>query len=165
MKPLGLPLHYVAQAVSPSGLWTKLVAFLTGFAWGYVADQHAERQAISTLMVMIALDVVTGIFASFKRGRKLSSRRLADTAYKFLGYACVIIAAAAIDKVMPDGFTRGAVVGITTFFIGAELLSLLENARHLGIKRIPYLSKIADALLSESGEEDPRGPKKVRKGP
>ncbi len=163
--PLRLPFHYLAQSVAPSGWQTKLLALLSGFFWGYVAGGSAERTAIQALLVLIVCDLVTGIAASFRKGRKLSSRRMADSAYKFLGYACVIIAAAAIQKIMPDGFTSGAVVGFTTFFCGTEVLSLAENVRHLGIKDHGMIKRVADALISETGEHEPRGPKVVRKGP
>jgi phage-related holin len=165
MMPLRLPFHYIAQAVAPSGWHVKLLATIAGFWWGYVADGVAERQAVTALFILMACDIVTGISASLRRGRKLSSRRLTDTAFKFVGYVCAIITASALAHVIPDGFTEGAVVGITTLLVGAEVVSIAENIRHLGVKDHGMLRKIADALISESGEEDPRGPKDVRKGP
>ncbi len=151
-----LPLMYLARVFERDAWWLKSSGAILAGLWGYVAKAEAEQTAIYALFILMGLDLVTGIAASTRRGKKLSSKRLSDTGYKIVGYSSVIVATSAVERLVPGSVSlvpcSVAPLALT------ELVSLLENVRHLGVKNGGMLKRILEAALSHPDEEHPRGP-------
>jgi phage-related holin len=159
MATIRLALAYVTSSLDN---WaTKICSVAAGAAWGYIAQSDAEQSAIVGLAVLVLVDMLTGIMASMKTGKKLSSRRMSDTGVKLLGYLAILTAAASIRKIV--GHPAGAAIMTASVipFALTEASSIIENAHRMGIKATGGFAKLI-AHLAQPEDPKPRGPKKVR---
>ncbi len=153
---LRLPLLYLGRVFDREAWSLKASgAILTGL-WSYVAQTEASAAAITGLFVLVGLDMVTGMAASLKRGKKISSRRSRDTVFKAIAYLSVIGAASAVERIVPGtvSLVPGAIVPLAV----TELVSLLENVRYLGVRDGGVLKRILEAALAHPDDEQMLGP-------
>ena len=88
---------------------------------------------IDLLLIMILIDIVTGILKAFSEG-KLWSHKAITGYIKKIAYLCVVLVANTLDIVFQlDGIL---VNGSVIFLILSEATSIIENAAILGV-RIP----------------------------
>jgi toxin secretion/phage lysis holin len=116
---------------------------LVGFLWG-------EWSALlQILLAFTVIDYITGIIASGAEG-KLSSRiGFKGIAKKVMIFALVAVGHL-IDKALGDGHVFRD--GIVFFYLGNELLSILENAGRTGLP-VPQQIKNAVHVLKGKGEK------------
>ncbi|MCI6031731.1 MAG: phage holin family protein [Fusobacterium varium] len=90
------------------------------------------------LLIMMALDYVTGVAKGYKE-KKVNSKRAYRGFWKKLVVLIIVVAATQMDIILQG-------VGIRTlvlmFYVATEFLSILENAAILGIP-IPEKLKVA----------------------
>ena len=82
--------------------------------------------ALITVLVLVALDFITGIWAAIRNKVKIESHKMRATACKLLAYLSVIVLAAMIDGSI-TGFNLN-LGSFTAGFLGLiELTSIVEN--------------------------------------
>ena len=105
---------------------------------------------VTALLVMMALDYVTGVIVAFDC-KTLSSA----VGFKGIGKKALILIIAGMSNIVDalvlnaGGALRGAVIG---FYIANEALSLIENAALLGL---PVPERLRQALLQLKGKGEP----------
>lgn len=100
------------------------------------------------LAVLMLLDIITGIMKAIKNKRLRSRNALYGYARK-IGVYVAIIVANIIDQVF--GFNGAVATATVLFYIGNELLSIVENLAQIGVK-VP--SVITDKLHVINEEEN-----------
>lgn len=81
--------------------------------------------ALITVLVLVAVDFATGIWAAVRNKVKIESHKMRATAYKLLAYLSVILLAAMIDGGVGFEFNLGSFVA--GFLALIELTSIIEN--------------------------------------
>ena len=81
--------------------------------------------------IFIACDFVTGISASIKEKKQITSNKMSRTVKKLLMYCMVIVLVHAIDKDMLVIVDLGLAKISATIICGIELFSILENCYRL----------------------------------
>ena len=85
---------------------------------------------IDLLLLMIFIDIITGILKAFSEG-KLWSHKAISGYIKKIAYLCIVLVANALDIIFRlDGFLVNSSV---IFLIIAEATSIVENAVILGV--------------------------------
>lgn len=92
---------------------------------------------------MLALDFVTGVLASLKRGERIKSTKIRDMFYKWVCYLSILLVAALLEISTGLTWIHGAALG---WVILSEGVSCLENAEQVLGKRIPFLGKLKKLL-------------------
>lgn len=82
--------------------------------------------ALITVLVLVALDFFTGIWASVRNKVKIESHKMRATVYKLLAYLSVTVLAAMIDGGI-TGFNLNLGSFTAGFFGLIELTSIVEN--------------------------------------
>lgn len=81
--------------------------------------------ALIIVLVLVATDFATGIWAAVRNKVKIESHKMRDTAYKLLAYLSVIVLAAMIEGAVGFEFKLGSFVA--GFLALIELTSIVEN--------------------------------------
>jgi phage-related holin len=88
----------------------------------FVAPVKAAMLAVTFL---VAVDFLTGVWASKKRGEKIESAKLGRTVIKTLGYQLALITSFVTEKYLLD--VLPVMKTISGFIAATELLSVSEN--------------------------------------
>jgi len=124
--------------------WAKAVIALAGGVWAWLSPDSSTVLIVQALLMMVALDFLTGVRAALKRGQYLRSRLWNRIADKAVAYGALIVLALAIKKFLPDYPLAVPIVeGILTVICLGELISVLENLHRLGV---PVVGRIAKTL-------------------
>jgi phage-related holin len=104
------------------------------------------KATLTVVMVLVLVDLVTGILAARKRGEKITSSGLKRTVIKLLVYESVVMLGFLTEQyltgdIVPVVKILGGLVGLT------ELKSVLENAEEL--TGIPLIQVIIDKLSQQ----------------
>lgn len=122
------------------------------FAVAYPSD--ALRAAVLFAGLMVAVDCVTGVFASWWAGEKITSRKLVRSAFKVTVYLSLpAIVFWAFIHIGLIGVSAQTATTLASFLIGVELYSVLENLRKADIVNAPWLLKILDGRFKDRNEE------------
>ena len=115
--------------------------------------------------IFVLCDMVTGISASIKERKIITSNKLSRTIKKLLMYTMVIVLVHAIDKDMLVVVDLGLAKICATIICGIELYSILENCyRITGNKVFKVLTQFTlKKIESETGVEIETKHKKQRK--
>lgn len=93
---------------------------------------------IDLLLIMILIDIITGILKAFSEG-KLWSHKAITGYIKKIAYLCVVLVANTLDIVFQlDGIL---VNGSVIFLILSEATSIIENAAILGVSIPDQITK------------------------
>ena len=104
---------------------------------------------IDLLLLMIFIDIITGILKAFSEG-KLWSHKAISGYIKKIAYLCIVLVANALDIIFRlDGFLVNSSV---IFLIIAEATSIVENAVILGVPIPEQLKK--RLIISEKMNND-----------
>jgi phage-related holin len=80
---------------------------------------------VHIVLILIAIDLVTGSYASIKEGQKFEARKLRNTVEKFVFYALAIITAYMLQRIISEGAELPRIVAL---YIGSiEVKSIYEN--------------------------------------
>lgn len=109
--------------------------------------------ALEVLLVIICLDIITGIIKAVKNG-SYSSKCLREGIVHKVGYGIVIIICYQLDVLLLHGHsvTRTAAI---IFYIAVEISSIVENLGQMGVPIPSVIAKRLQRLneMSESDEE------------
>lgn len=110
--------------------------------------------ALTVLITIQALDIITGLMVASKE-KKLSSSVMREGLMKKFGIWIIVIVAHFVDIILFDGGLI-AITTITLAFIANEGMSITENLAKIGVPIpkpvIKYLNQIKDSS-EEEGEE------------
>jgi phage-related holin len=100
------------------------------------------QASVITVFALVVVDLVFGLIAAKKAGKKIESRKLAHTPLKFLVYFASITVVYAADTYI--GLAVPATKIVTGIIGATEVLSLLEKAEM--ITGAPIFQKLRDLL-------------------
>ena len=110
--------------------------------------------------IFIACDFVTGVSASIKERKIITSNKLSRTIKKMLMYCMVIVLVHAIDKDMLTIVDFGLARICATIICGIELYSILENCYRLtGNQVFKVLTRFALKKIEKETGVDIKGEK------
>lgn len=112
----------------------------------WVGGVLAGFPLVSTLMILMAIDIVTGVSVAVVRRELNSSTSAVGMAQKVVTL-CLVGVAITIGKHMPGEVPLAGVCCL--FFCGTEGLSILENAGRLGVKLPAILRQSLEKLSQE----------------
>ena len=112
---------------------------------------------LSTLVICMAVDFLTGLIAAaLCRSEKTVSGGLSSAVgfrgiAKKVGILLLVLVAHRIDLVLGISYIKTAAV---IAFVINEVISIIENAGHIGIPMPEIFRKAIDLLHNKAGEED-----------
>lgn len=109
---------------------------------------------LKVLLIMAAIDYITGVIAAGYNGELKSKVGFKGIAKKVVLFLLVGAAAQADLAIGTNSAIREATI---FFFIGNELLSLLENAGRMGIPLPSALTNAVEVLGGKQKQEDKKG--------
>ncbi len=128
----------------------NIQAFFVKLLAGCILFLAPIQASIKAVFALVLVDLVFGLIASFKKGEKIQSRKLAHTPLKLFVYFAAIVVVYAADTYIGLGVPATKIV---TGIIGAtEVLSLLEKAE--AITGAPVFQKLRE-MLKPSKPKDP----------
>ncbi|MED3888131.1 phage holin family protein [Priestia aryabhattai] len=127
----------MTELIIQAGEWEKLQIYLFGTV-----------KFMDFLAVLMLLDIITGVMKAIKNKRLRSRNALYGYARK-IGVYVAIIVANIIDQVF--GFNGAVATATVLFYLGNELLSIVENLAQLGVK-VP--TAITDKLHVIQNEDE-----------
>ncbi|MBG9753329.1 holin [Bacillus thuringiensis] len=109
---------------------------------------------LRVLLIMAAIDYITGVIAAGYNGELKSKVGFKGIAKKVVLFLLVGAATQADLAIGTNSAIREATI---FFFIGNELLSLLENAGKMGIPLPQVLTNAVEVLGGKQKQEDKKG--------
>ncbi|MDY8166151.1 phage holin family protein [Bacillus thuringiensis] len=109
---------------------------------------------LKVLLIMAAIDYITGVIAAGYNGELKSKVGFKGIAKKVVLFLLVGAASQADLAIGTNSAIREATI---FFFIGNELLSLLENAGRMGIPLPSVLTNAVEVLGGKQKQEDKKG--------
>lgn len=106
--------------------WMSLFVFLVG----------GVDELFRTLLIMMAIDFITGVIKGFKN-KNANSQRAYKGLWKKLGIILIVVGTSQVDFIL-----HGVRTLVLMFYISTEFLSVLENAAILGVP-IPEKLKLS----------------------
>lgn len=108
---------------------TKIPIALIIAGFSYLFGLH-NGTAVAALMVIIAIDFITGVSASYYAGEPIESRRAVKTAIKTFFYGIFISSAYLTENIIPgETFIDQATI---SFLAITEFVSIMENTGKMG---------------------------------
>ena len=130
-----------------------------GFFIGILAILAPLKATIIVVWLLIVLDIITGMIASYKKKEPITSKKFSRVLTKMLSYLILIIASFVADEFI---FTYLETHWISRIIASAitigELISIIENAnvmvggKFIKILKILIKNGLSKASLSESFE-------------
>ncbi|MGH1274003.1 phage holin family protein [Bacillus cereus] len=109
---------------------------------------------LRVLLIMAAIDYITGVIAAGYNGELKSKVGFKGIAKKVVLFLLVGAAAQADTAIGTNSAIREATI---FFFIGNELLSLIENAGRMGIPLPSALTNAVELLSGKQKQEEKKG--------
>jgi len=101
------------------GAWSKLaIAFVSYFT--------PVSEMIHVMLIFLAIDTISGVWASVKEGHPFQSNRLRTTVYKFIWYTVAVMAAWMMEHTFRIEWSHLASI-VGGFICFVELKSIFEN--------------------------------------
>lgn len=131
------------------------ISMVGGIFAGFIYRTPAEIICLTCVLIVGALDWITGVSASFKEGLPISSQRMRQAIPKWIGYLafiCLIIVTGQLltAEGLPIKSSVPLCSGLALIF-GIEGHSVLENVTRLTGIRSKWLDRILNGL-ADSGE-------------
>ncbi len=108
---------------------------------------------MTTFLVLQAVDIVSGILATGKENKDISSKRFYGGLRKKVGMWLLIIVANQIDRFTFDNLPVAKTI-IVSYLIANEGLSVLENLGTMGIKIPKAVTKFLEKLRDDSDNDE-----------
>ncbi|MFO3693650.1 holin family protein [Staphylococcus felis] len=107
-----------------------------------------EMKLLYFLMILMAVDVITGLAKAIKNKKLWSRKSLFGYARKMLIF-CIIILANVIDQII--GVNGGIVMVTIFFYIANEGLSIVENCAQMGVLIPKEIAEKLAVIKNENG--------------
>lgn len=107
----------------------KFVPSLLIPGFGFLFGVGSEKIMLA-LLVLVAMDFITGVASAKKAGVPIQSRRAVKSAYKVAIYGLLVSAGHLTEGIVP--LTTYIEEAVTTFLALTELISIIENAGKMG---------------------------------
>lgn len=107
------------------------------------------KEIIHVMFFFLAIDTISGVWASVKSGNKVESRKLRKTVYKFIWYTVAVIASFMMETTFHLSWTNFASI-VGGFICFVELKSIFENVTV--ITGDPIFKNIIKILKKKSSE-------------
>lgn len=107
-----------------------------------------ELRLLYFLMILMSIDIVTGLAKAVKNNKLWSRKSLFGYARKLLIF-CIIVLANIIDQILG---THGGILFVTIFFyIANEGLSIIENCAEMGVLVPQEIANKLAVIKNEKG--------------
>lgn len=116
-------------------------------------------EMIHVMLIFLALDTISGIWASLKEGEKLQSNKLRKTVYKFLWYTVAVMLSWMMEKTFSVMDWTNLASIVAGFICFVELKSVFENITRitgdpLFLRIIKIFKKKSQETLGDITEDD-----------
>ena len=91
---------------------------------------------VGSVIALVVIDNITGIYASIHEGVPFKSRKLRVTIAKIAGYCMVISAGYLMENILPIDYIDEIIIG---YAMVTEFLSIIENSDRAGLPVPPNL--------------------------
>ncbi len=129
-------------AMSFNSLWSKIIILFIAYFAPIAAMVHV-------MLIFLALDTISGIWASLREGHKLESHKLRKTVYKFLWYTIAVMSSWMMEHTYKLSWTNLSCL-IAGFICFVELKSIFENITR--ITNEPIFTRILKLLKRKTTE-------------
>lgn len=138
--------------------WVKYPCALLTALVAYVLPTEQVQNATIAAGALMLLDTVTGVVAARVSGKAISSASFSRVLVKILAYGSVVLVAALTARNVPSlGFAHEAVVmGVVVLIILTEGISIIENARRMGVKVPPGIDKLLQDKIDQVTAPEPQ---------
>ncbi|MFZ4523769.1 MAG: phage holin family protein [Bacteroidales bacterium] len=124
-------------------------SFFTKLAVLFVSYFTPISEMVHVMLIFLAFDTVSGIWASLKSGEKLESHKLRRTVYKFVWYTIAVMASWMMEHTFSLSWSNLASL-IAGFICFVELKSIFENIAK--ITNEPVFMRILKIFKRKSSE-------------
>ncbi len=137
---------------------TPAQSFLTKLAIGIISYFTPISEMVNVMLIFLAVDTISGIWASLKSGQKIESHKLRKTVYKFIWYTVAVMLSWMMEKTFKIEWSN--IASITAGFICfVELKSVFENISRITgdpvfLRIIKLFKKKGAETIQELGEDD-----------
>lgn len=129
-----------------TGTAAGVIGAIVGFAFG------GWTEALTFLLIAIAADIITGMYASVKEGRGLNSTVAGIGAGKKGLMFLVIILAHRIDILL--GLEAVTMTAAVYFYIANEMISFTENIGRAGVPLPDAIKRMVTVLKDKGGVDN-----------
>lgn len=120
--------------MSTASVSTRAADYATSKVFALVVAAGAWLAPVRPLMlavgVLIAMDALTGLAASLREKRPITSRRAFDSAIKMAVYQCCVVTGMVLEQHMFGGQVPAAKM-VGTVLLAIEAKSILENGERI----------------------------------
>ena len=117
---------------------TKIVTGVP-LAWIAFFVDPEHYLLLGSLLALVVIDNITGVYASKLEGNRFQSRRLRITVAKIIGYFLVISAGYLMENILPITYIDDIIIA---YAMATEFLSIIENSDRAGLPVPPILIRI-----------------------
>ena len=112
--------------ITENVLASSLQSFCTKVAILFISYFTPIAEMVHVMLIFLALDTISGIWAACKMGQKIESHKLRKTVYKFLWYTVAVMISWMMEKTF--NLSWSSLASLTAGFICfVELKSIFEN--------------------------------------
>lgn len=128
-----------------------MIDFLKKIAFAILLYLSPIHDLIHAVIFLIAMDFITGLWASLKAGESFSARKMRGTVNKVALYFIAIISAYVLQKMMLESWDFNITRYVSLFIAATELKSIYENiSRILGVQLFKNLFNEILAKLKQT---------------
>lgn len=128
-----------------------MIDFLKKIAFAILLYLSPIHDLIHAVIFLIAMDFITGLWASLKAGESFSARKMRGTVNKVALYFIAIISAYVLQKMMLESWDFNITRYVSLFIAATELKSIYENiSRILGVQLFKNLFNEIIAKLKQT---------------
>lgn len=150
--------HYLGKLVPANEAQATMMAIASAIG-GFLASLESPHKMILGLVLMVVLDLATGIRASLHEGKPLTSYGLRRSVDKMVSYGAILVIGALFRWLdLWPGDAEGIALGVLAGALCAiEAISVLENVRRLKIRRLsPVIQFLTRKLRMVTLESEDR---------
>lgn len=129
-----------------------------GGAWvGVTLPTQAEAWLIGFCFFTVTSDFITGIAASFKEGKPITSRKIRESVYKVIAFLSAVLLSwvtQQVNAMYPTSWQFPILSTVLGVIFTAELWSNIENIRRLSGWDLKVLNRVLEGIKKEAGAED-----------
>jgi len=138
--------YYLTQLMDHVAIKAIISSFVALF--GFIYPEGAGT-TILIILVLIFVDTITGVMASVREGKAITSGRLRDTVFKGFLYIMIITCIYLTDTVLNLPFDVQLAYIFNAYLAVNELWSITENAERLNLPVPNKIKKILQGQINK----------------